>query len=500
MGDMILAIDQGTTSSRAVIVDRGGVMLATAQKPISSAFRHPGWVEQDADEIWRVTLEVAREAIARSGVQSSDIAAVGRANQRETTILWDRATGAPLAPAIVWQSRQSAPLVEALRARGMEDRYRAVTGLVPDAYFSATKIAWLLDQHPELRARAAAGEVAFGTIDSFLVWRLTGGGRHVMDVSNASRTMLWDLRMAAWSDELLADLAIPCPVLPEVVGNSEPIGETDAALLGSAVPIMGSAGDQQAALFGQACFEPGQAKNTYGTGSFLLLNTGLEPVASNHRMLTTVAWKIDGVTTYALEGSIFVTGSAIQWLRDGLGVIESAPDVDALASSVPDAGGVAFVPALVGLGAPHWDQDARGLIAGITRGTTAAHIARATLEAIAFQSRDVLVAMAQDSGRTLSELRVDGGATGSDLLMQIQSDVLGVPVVRPAVRETTVMGAAFLAGLAAGVWSGRDEIAALWRQDRRFEPRWTDDERQRAVERWDDAVSRTLTEPRVSSR
>lgn len=490
---VILAIDQGTTSSRAMVFDRHGRALGSAQQETRQLYRQPGWVEQDAQEIIDLTFEMVRRVMRETGTDPERVASIGITNQRETTVLWDRATGAAVAPAIVWQSRQTAPLVEQIEARGMAETYQRITGLVPDAYFSATKIAWLLEQDPQLRRRAEAGEIAFGTVDSWLMWHLSGGNAHVTDYSNASRTMLYDIRRLAWSEELLADLNIPAAVLPDVRGNSEILFEADPALFGAGIPVGGVAGDQQAAMFGQACFAPGEAKNTYGTGSFLLMQTGEEATTSSHRLLTTIAWGIDGKVEYALEGAIFVTGAAVQWLRDGLGIIERASDVEALAGSVESSDGVVFVPALAGLGAPYWDAGARGTITGITRGTTAAHIARATLESIAFQTRDVIDAMAADSGIALGELRVDGGAAANDLLMQIQANVLGVPVVRPKNVETTVLGAAYLSGLASGVWDDRDDVRESWEVDRRFEPAWSDDEREAHYRRWKDAVARSLS-------
>lgn len=490
---VILAIDQGTTSSRAMVFDRHGRALGSAQQETRQLYRQPGWVEQDAQEIIDLTFEMVRRVMRETGTDPERVASIGITNQRETTVLWDRATGAAVAPAIVWQSRQTAPLVEQIEARGMAETYQRITGLVPDAYFSATKIAWLLEQDPQLRRRAEAGEIAFGTVDSWLMWHLSGGNVHVTDYSNASRTMLYDIRRLAWSEELLADLNIPAAVLPDVRGNSEILFEADPALFGAGIPVGGVAGDQQAAMFGQACFAPGEAKNTYGTGSFLLMQTGEEATTSSHRLLTTIAWGIDGKVEYALEGAIFVTGAAVQWLRDGLGIIERASDVEALAGSVESSDGVVFVPALAGLGAPYWDAGARGTITGITRGTTAAHIARATLESIAFQTRDVIDAMAADSGIALGELRVDGGAAANDLLMQIQANVLGVPVVRPKNVETTVLGAAYLSGLASGVWDDRDDVRESWEVDRRFEPAWSDDEREAHYRRWKDAVARSLS-------
>ena len=495
MGDeqLILAIDQGTTSSRAVLVDRTGAFVDVAQEEIDQIYPQSGWVNQDPENIWEVTLRVVRQVLDREAGRVDRVAAIGITNQRETTVLWDRATGKAVAPAIVWQSRQSADIIREIEARGMAGRYQEITGLIPDAYFSASKIAWLFEHHPELRQRAEQGDIAFGTIDSWLIWKLTGGKRHVIDRSNAARTMLFDIRRGAWSQELLEDLDIPSSILPEVVPNSGEIGETDPALFGRAIPITGSAGDQHAALFGQACFRPGEAKNTYGTGSFLLMQTGTEATASRNRLLTTIAWDIDETVEYALEGSIFVTGAAVQWLRDGLGIIRQASDIEALAGSVEDTGGVTVVPALSGMGAPHWDADARGMITGISRGTTAAHIARATLEAIAMQSRDVLHAMQDDSGIELADLRVDGGASANNLLMQIQADVLGVPVVRPKNVETTVLGAAYLAGIASDVWAGREDVRESWEVDKRFEPRISESERESRVAAWLDAVERAKT-------
>ncbi|MEA2582517.1 MAG: glycerol kinase [Thermomicrobiales bacterium] len=491
MEQYILAIDQGTTSSRAIVFDRDGRIRGLGQHPTRQIFPHPGWVNQDADDLWETTLRSVHDALAGAGISGPDVAAIGITNQRETTILWDRTTGRPVSPAIVWQSRQSAPLVASIERRGMSSTYQQLTGLVPDAYFSATKIAWLLDQNAELRQRAEAGEILFGTVETWLLWKLSGGRAHLTDVSNASRTMLFDIRSLEWSPELLSDLAIPPAMLPRTVGNAELLVETEPSLLGAPVPVAGVAGDQQAALFGQACFAEGQAKNTYGTGSFLLLHTGTTPVLSRNRLLTTVAWRIKDVVEYALEGSIFVTGAAVQWLRDGLGIIECSADVEPLAASVEDSGGVHFVPALAGLGAPHWDGAARGTLIGLTRGTTKAHIARATLEAIAFQTRDVLDAMTADCGVPLAELRVDGGAAENDLLMQIQADLLGVPVVRPKVTETTALGAAYLAGLATGLWQDREELAAHWQEDRRFEPMLPVRERESRYQRWREAVERS---------
>ncbi len=486
----VLALDQGTTSSRAIVFDDQGEVRSLQQQPTTQAYPHPGWVNQDAAEIWRTTLETGRAALRSAGIGAEDVAAIGITNQRETTILWERATGTPVAPAIVWQSRQTSGLVDALVARGMGPTYTQITGLVPDAYFSATKIAWLLDQDPKLRRRAEAGEVLFGTVDSWLLWNLSGGTVHATDATNAARTMLYDIRAGVWSEPLLADLGIPRAMLPEVRSNAEVYCETAPEMFGAAIKVAGMAGDQHAALFGQACFRPGEAKNTYGTGSFLLMQTGPDARPSTNGLLTTVAWEIDGVRDFALEGAIFVTGAAVQWLRDGLGIIRSAAEVEALAASVPDSGGVVFVPALTGLGAPHWDQAARGTISGITRGTGAGHIARATLEAIAFQTRDVLDAMERDAGIDLTELRVDGGASSNNLLMQLQADVLGCPVVRPRNVESTALGAAYLAGLATGVWPDRETIRSRWREDRRFEPRWSQAERDERYSMWLRGVER----------
>lgn len=488
--DLIVAIDQGTTSSRGVIVDADGQFVHVAQREIPQQYLQPGWVNQRAEDLIDITIDVTRAVIDRLGDDADRLAAIGITNQRETTVLWDRQTGEPVAPAIVWQSRQSAGIVADLVKRGLRDQIQAETGLVPDAYFSATKIAWLLEHDAGLRRRANDGEICFGTVDSWLIWHLTGGKRHVTDISNASRTMVFDIHRGAWSDDLLAELRIPAAMLPEVVSNVGDFGTADARWFGRELPIRGSAGDQQSALFGQACFASGQAKNTYGTGSFLLMQTGQEPMTSTHDLLTTVAWEMRGTRSFALEGAVFVTGSAVQWLRDGLGMIESAADIEALAASVEDTGGVAFVPALSGLGAPWWDAEARGTMTGITRGTTAAHIARATLEAIAMQSRDVLTCMEQDSGIALEELRVDGGASANDLLMQMQADVLGVPVIRPANIETTVLGAAYLAGIGSGVWAGQDDVRASWSIDRRFEPHISESERADRIALWQDAVGR----------
>ncbi|MEP7182322.1 MAG: glycerol kinase GlpK [Betaproteobacteria bacterium] len=484
----ILALDQGTTSSRALVFDRAGAVHAVAQQEFRQIFPQPGWVEHDATEIWATQSGVMHEALAKAGLAARDIAAIGITNQRETTVVWDRATGRPLANAIVWQDRRTAPLCDELRAAGLAPTFAAKTGLVLDAYFSGTKLKWLLDHVPGARARAARGELAFGTIDSWLVWNLTAGAAHVTDASNASRTLLYDIHAGDWDDELLAILDIPRDVLPRVVPSSGVVAE--AALGGTGVPIAGIAGDQQAALFGQACHAPGLAKNTYGTGCFLLLNTGTKAVASTNNLLTTVAWERQGRRDYALEGSVFIGGAVVQWLRDGLKLIRSAAEVEALAATVPDNGGVYLVPAFAGLGAPHWDAYARGAMFGLTRGATAGHVARAALEAIAFQSADVLAAMERDAGLTLTELRVDGGAAANHLLMQFQADILGVPVVRPKVLETTALGAGYLAGLAVGYWQDAADVAANWRIDRRFEPAMPRARAAELRESWNKAVGR----------
>jgi glycerol kinase len=492
--DYILSIDQGTTSSRAVVFDRAGQPVAIAQREFAQHFPQPGWVEHDAHEIWQTQLAVMQEVLARAGLSAHQLRAIGLTNQRETTVLWDRKTGEPVAPAIVWQDRRTVAHCEALRAAGLADKIARKTGLVLDAYFSGTKLAWLLDHVPGARARAERGELAFGTVDSWLVWKLTGGRVHATDPSNASRTLLFNLKQGAWDPELLAMLRIPKEVLPQVLPSCGMVAETEAALLGVSVPIAGWAGDQQAALFGQACFAPGMAKNTYGTGCFMLMNTGSKPVVSRHRLLSTVAWQgpasSENARAYALEGSVFMAGATVQWLRDGLQLIQSAPEVEALAASVADTGDVFLVPAFAGLGAPDWDGQARGTLLGMTRGTTRAHIARAALEAIALQTADVFQAMSADSDLLLQELRVDGGACRNNLLMQIQADVLGVSVVRSQVSETTALGAAYLAGLATGFWSGADEISAQWQEERRFEPQWTASQRSERQARWRQAVNR----------
>jgi len=493
MTKFILAIDQGTTSSRAILFDRAGQLHGAAQQEFRQIFSQPGWVEHDANEIWQSQRTVIERVMREHEVAAADIAAIGIANQRETTVLWDRISGEPLAPAIVWQDRRSAPYCEALRADGKEALFQQKTGLVLDAYFSGPKLKWLLDHVPGARAKAERGELAFGTIDCWLIFKLSG--KHLTDTSNASRTLLFNIHTQRWDDELLALLDIPRGLLPTVVASSGVAAHTDPSLFGAALPIAGIAGDQQAATFGQACHQPGMAKNTYGTGCFMLMHTGQKAPASRHRLLGTVGWtlggELPGQTDFLLEGSVFMAGAAVQWLRDGLGVINHAHEVEALAGSVPDSGGVTFVPAFAGLGAPHWDAYARGTIVGMTRGTNKAHIARATLDSIALQSADVLDAMQGDAAIALTELRVDGGAARNDLLMQFQADILGVPVLRPHVTETTALGAAYLAGLAVGFWSSQQEIAAQWRMERCFEPRMHADERASRLGLWRRAVERS---------
>ncbi|MGH7388373.1 MAG: glycerol kinase GlpK [Candidatus Rokuibacteriota bacterium] len=487
----VLALDQGTTGSTALVVDPDGRVRSRGYAELPQHFPRPGWVEHDPEEIWSTTGQAASAALKGAGVSGGEVAAVGITNQRETTLLWDRASGAPIHRAIVWQCRRTADACERLRARGCEPLVRERTGLVLDAYFSGTKVGWLLDAVPGARERAQRGELAFGTVDSWLLWKLTGGRVHATDVTNASRTLLLGLRAVDWDAEMLALFRVPREVLPRVLPSSGVFGETtDLGWLPRGVPIAGVAGDQQAALFGQACFEPGSAKNTYGTGCFLLLNTGGTPVASTRGLVTTIAWRLDGRTTYALEGSVFIAGAAVQWLRDGLGLLRTAAESRALAESVPDTGGVYLVPAFVGLGAPHWDMYARGAIVGLTRGTTAAHLTRAALEAIAYQSRDVLEAMVADAGLAVRELRVDGGAAANDFLCQFQADITDVPVLRPAVIETTALGAAYLAGLGAGVWRSLDGVAARASVERTFTPAMDATTRARRYDDWRRAVER----------
>ena len=491
MARYVLALDQGTTSSRAILFDASGAPLGSAQQEFTQHYPQPGWVEHDPREIWRTQRDVAQAVLRQAGVDAAEVAAIGVTNQRETTLIWDRASGEPVYNAIVWQCRRTAPLCDRIKADGFDTTLRAKTGLVTDAYFSGTKVAWILDNVPGVRARAERGELAFGTVDTWLIWQLTGGRLHLTDVTNASRTLLYNIHTQTWDDEILAYLNIPRSLLPDVRPSSAVYGETDPGLFGVPIPIAGIAGDQQAATFGQACFQPGQSKNTYGTGCFLLMNTGTQAVSSQGGLLTTALWQLgDGPLYYALEGSVFIAGAAIQWLRDGLGLIESAAETAALAASVPDTGGVYLVPAFVGLGAPYWDPYARGTIVGLTRGTTRAHLVRATLESICFQSRDLTEVMAADSGLAPSVLRVDGGAVVNDVLMQMQADLLGAPVQRPQVTETTALGAALLAGLATGVWHSLDHIADRWRVEREFTPRMSADQREALYAGWQRAVAR----------
>jgi glycerol kinase len=486
----VLALDQGTTSSRAILFDERGLPVSSAQREFRQIYPQPGWVEHDPREILETQRAVAREALGMSGVPLSDVMGIGITNQRETTLLWDRQTGEPLANAIVWQDRRTAPECVELKSAGAESLVRERTGLVIDPYFSATKLSWLLDKIPGARLRAERGELAFGTVDTWLVWQLTGNRTHVTDVSNASRTMLFNVHTQDWDPELLRLLRVPRPILPDVHPSAHAFGMVPKALFGEALVIAGIAGDQQAAMFGQACHSPGMAKNTYGTGCFMLLHTGGEMVLSSHGLVSTPCAHLK-TKEFALEGSVFVAGAVVQWLRDELGFIKSSSEIEALANSVLDSGGVYIVPAFTGLGAPHWDPEARGSVFGLTRGTSRAHIARAALESIAFQSAEVLQAMEKDSGKKLTELRVDGGATANDLLMQFQADLLGVPVVRPKVLETTALGAAYLAGLTVALWKSRDEIAGQWQVERRFEPRMEGGRREELMGRWRGAVARS---------
>ncbi|HEX8524052.1 MAG TPA: glycerol kinase GlpK [Tepidisphaeraceae bacterium] len=488
---LVLALDQGTTSSRAILFDHKGSIVGLAQREFRQIFPQPGWVEHDADEIWESQIAVAQEVMKKTGLSAGDVAAIGITNQRETTLVWDRATGKPIGHAIVWQDRRTSQFCDELKRAGQLPMVQERTGLVIDAYFSGTKLRWLLENVPGARARADRGELAFGTIDSWLLWKLTGGTVHVTDPSNASRTMLYNIKTRSWDDGLLKMLDVPRAVLPEVKSSSEVYGETDAKLLGGAIKVAGIAGDQQAALFGQTCFARGLAKNTYGTGCFMLMNVGDSAVASKHQLLTTVGWERAGKTEYALEGSVFIGGAVVQWLRDGLGIVKSAAEIEQLAATVPDPGGVYLVPAFAGLGAPHWDQYARGTITGITRGTTAAHFARAGLESIAYQVADILDVMQKDSGIEIKELRVDGGAAANNLLMQFQSDLLGVPVVRPKVTETTALGAAYLAGLAVGYWKDQKDVESNWEVERRFEPTMKREDVSHRRERWSEALKRS---------
>ena len=484
----LLALDQGTSSSRSIVFDRDGNVIASAQQEFRQIFPQPGWVEHDPNDIWSSQLATAREAIAKAGIKADAITAIGITNQRETTVLWNRRTGEPIYHAIVWQDRRTEPICARLRAAGLEEIVRQRTGLVIDAYFSGTKIAWLLDNVAGARQAAAAGELAFGTIDSWLVWKLTGGRCHVTDVSNASRTMLFDINKTQWDQELLAALAIPASLLPNVQASASNFGATDSEWFGGAIVIGGIAGDQQAALFGQACFSAGLAKNTYGTGCFMLMHTGDRVRHSSNGLIATAAAQPDSRAQYALEGSVFIGGAVVQWLRDGLQMIKSSSDIEALAASVPDSGGVMMVPAFTGLGAPYWQPQAQGMISGLSRGTTVAHIARAALESIAFQSAALLGAMARDTASQVTELRVDGGASANNLLMQFQADLLGIPVVRPRCIETTALGVAYLAGMSCGVYRSLDEIAKLWQAERVFHPTGTRERAAQRMEQWEHAV------------
>ena len=493
MEKYILAIDQGTTSSRAILFDHEMHIASMAQKEFQQIFPQPGWVEHDPMEIWASQAAVVAEAISKIGINGLNIAAIGIANQRETTIVWDIDTGEPVYNAIVWQDRRTSDFCDSLKAQGLVDSIRKKTGLIIDAYFSGTKIKWILDNVPGAREKAEAGKLRFGNVDTWLIWQLTRGTVHATDVTNASRTMLFNINTLKWDEDMLQFLDIPASMLPEVKSCSELFGYTKTTIFAHEVPIAGVAGDQQAALFGQMCTEPGSIKNTYGTGCFVMLNTGDSPVISKNNLLTTVAWKIGDTVNYALEGSIYVGGSVVQWLRDGLGIIKSSAEVEELAASVPDSGGVYFVPALTGLAAPYWDQHARGTIVGITRGTTAAHIARAALDGIAFQTYDIAQAMANDLGKPLVELKVDGGASRNALLMQRQADLLGIKVIRPITTETTAEGVAFMAGLAVGYWSGLDEIKNLWLKDVEFTPSSETKSIERDKEGWKNAINRTLS-------
>lgn len=488
MQQYILSFDQGTTSSRAIVFDHSGAIISVAQKEFKQIFPQPGWVEHDANEIWSTQLGVAAEAVTKAGLTIQQIAAIGITNQRETTVVWDKHTGMPIFHAIVWQDRRTAAYCDELKAAGHAAMIQSKTGLIIDAYFSATKLKWILDHVEGARAKAEKGELCFGTIDSWLVWKLTNGQVHVTDVSNASRTMLFNIHSLTWDDELLQLFNIPASILPQVKSSSEVYGHTQNILTAHNIPIAGIAGDQQAALFGQLCTQPGMVKNTYGTGCFMLMNTGEKAVRSQNHLLTTIAWRINGITQYALEGSVFIAGAVVQWLRDGLKIIRSSKEVETLAATVKDSDGVYVVPAFAGLGAPYWNQHARGTITGITRGTTGGHIARASLDSIAYQTMDVLKAMEADAGITIKELRVDGGATANNLLMQFQSDVLNAKVVRPIVTETTALGAAYLAGLAVGYWKNVDEIQQQWQMDRTFTPQISEDQRQQLSKGWKRAV------------
>ena len=491
-GKYVMALDAGTTSNRAIIFDEESRIVGVSQKEFTQYFPKPGWVEHDAEEIWSTMVAVMKEALDDADLSASDIAGIGITNQRETAVVWDTKTGRPVHNAIVWQSRQTAEICEDLKRQGLEDEFHHKTGLIIDAYFSGTKVKWILDHVAGARAAADRGELRFGTIDTWLIWKLTGGQVHVTDYSNASRTLMYNIHELCWDEALLKYLTVPASMLPEVRSSSEVYGKTLPSVLGGAVPIAGAAGDQQAALFGQNCFEPGMAKNTYGTGCFMLMNTGTKIYESRNGLVTTIAWGLDGKVEYALEGSIFVAGAAIQWLRDGLRVIDTAPDSEWVAKGVPDSGGVYLFPAFVGLGAPYWDMNARGTILGVTRGTTKAHLVRAALDSMAYQTQDVLSAMQADSDIQLAELRVDGGAVANNLLMQFQADILGVPVERPQVIETTALGAAYLAGLAVGVWKSKEALRASWKLDVRFEPKMAREKAESYYRGWRKAVRHAM--------
>lgn len=488
----VMALDAGTTSNRAIIFDQDSNIVAVAQKEFTQIFPKAGWVEHDADEIWSTQIDVMKQVVQQAGLSAGDISAIGITNQRETAVVWDKTTGRPIYNAIVWQSRQTMDICNELKAKGLEAEFKQKTGLVVDAYFSGTKVKWILDNVEGARAKAEKCELLFGTIDTWLIWKLTAGKVHVTDYSNASRTLMYNIRELKWDPKLLEYLTVPACLLPEVKSSSEVYGQTDVAIFGAAVPISGAAGDQQAALFGQTCFKPGMAKNTYGTGCFMLMNTGAEVYESKNGLLTTIAWGIDGKVDYALEGSIFVAGSAVQWLRDGLKLIESAADSEYIAKKSPDADGVYVVPAFVGLGAPYWDMKARGAIFGLTRGTTKSHLVRATLDSMAYQTKDVLSAMEADSNIKLQALKVDGGAVANNLLMQFQADILGVPVDRPKITETTALGAAYLAGLAVGVWKTKEDLVSTWQLDNRFEPSMDAAQSAKLYKGWQKAVKRSM--------
>ena len=492
MAKYVLALDQGTTSSRAIVFNHDGAIVSSAQQEFPQIYPSPGLVEHDPEAIWSSQLAVAREALSRAGATAADVAAIGITNQRETAIVWEKSTGKPVFNAIVWQSRLTVPICDALKAKGFDKEIRERTGLVTDAYFSGTKVKWILDNVPGVREKAERGEVLFGNVDTFLMWRLSKGRVHATDPSNASRTLMYNIYKGDWDDVILHELGVPRAMLPKVMPSSGVFGETDPEFFGAPISMAGAAGDQQAATFGQACFEVGMAKNTYGTGSFMLMNTGTKGVPSQNGLLTTIGWGINNQVIYALEGAIFITGAAVQWLRDSLRAIKTSGDVEALAAEVPDNGGVYMVPAFVGLGAPYWDSYARGTIIGLTRGSTVAHIARATLESMCYQTRDVLAAMTADSGVDVKTLRVDGGAVVNNILMQFQADILGVPVQRPKIAETTALGSAYLAGLAVGFWSSPQEVAEQWAIDRTFEPQMSSSQREELYAGWKRAVERSL--------